>query len=80
MVPDLEVNVTVIVKLRSMNEPIVLSRNYLPEFEAITIAQMQPIAKELYDRPSGSIYTYNRERYDYQSKRINNIYGLVKSF
>ena len=80
MVPDLEVNVTVIIKLKSMNEPVVLSRNYLPELEAITKAQLLNIRKEIYDNPTGSIYTYNREIYDYQANRIFNMYGLVDSF
>ena len=47
MMPALEVNVIVIVKLKGKAEPICFSRNYLPEFETITRDQMNSIAFKL---------------------------------
>ena len=64
--PFLEVNVTVRVKMKGMDTPILLSRNYLPEYKKWDKVEFFNAIKK-----AGS-YKHT-ELYSYQMKRINDI-------
>ena len=70
--PFLEVNVTVRVKMKGMDTPILLSRNYLPEYKnyAYGWGMDQAIQKASAYKPT--------ELYDYQMKRINDLLTLFR--
>ena len=78
--PFLEVNVTVRVKMKGMDYPVVLSRNYLPEIKEYgTGAEFAASAKKT--RPYASKMQGHTDLYDYQMKRISDIidrYSLPK--
>ncbi|KWW24261.1 MAG: hypothetical protein F082_1869 [bacterium F082] len=70
--PFLEVNVKVKVKMRGMENPIVLSRNYLPEIKEYGQgAEFAASAKKT--RPYASKMQGHTDLYDYQMKRISDI-------
>ena len=70
--PFLEVNVTVRVKMKGMEYPVVLSRNYLPEIkEWGTGAEFYNSAKKTHTYASKM--QGHTELYDYQMKRISDI-------
>ncbi len=70
--PFLEVNVTVRVKMKGMQTPIVLSRNYLPEYkEWGNGAEFAASTKKT--RPYASKMQGHTDLYDYQMKRISDI-------
>ena len=78
--PFLEVNVKVKVKMRGMENPIVLSRNYLPEIVDYGDGSDFESSRSLYD------YNYNQRKmyghtdlYDYQMKRIDDIIKLYRT-
>ena len=79
-VPALEVNVTVLVKLRSMSRPIALSRNYLPELQAITRDQMRTIANDRYNELQNSPTNQHRESYNLQLSRIKKLYDVFSTY
>ena len=68
--PFFEVNVTVRVKMKGMDTPILLSRNYLPEIkEYSTVEFLKSIDSRTYvSKTKGHSYLY-----DYQMKRIKEI-------
>jgi hypothetical protein len=76
--PFLEVNVKVLVKMKGMQQPVVLSRNYLPEIKDYgNGADFAASAKKT--RPYASKMNGHTDLYDYQMKRISDIierYGL----
>ena len=70
--PFLEVNVKVLVKMKGMQQPIVLSRNYLPEIKEWGLgADFAASAKKT--RPYASKMNGHTDLYDYQMKRISDI-------
>ena len=72
LIPFLEVNVTVRVKMKGMQQPIVLSRSYLPEIKDYgNGADFAASAKKT--RPYASKMNGHTDLYDYQMKRINDI-------
>lgn len=79
-VPALEVNVTVLVKLKSMSRPVALSRNYLPELEAITRDQMRVIANDRYNELQNSPTNQHRESYNLQLSRIKKLYDTFSTY
>ena len=78
--PFLEVNVKVHVKMKGMQQPIVLSRSYLPEIKDYgNGADFAASAKKT--RPYASKMNGHTDLYDYQMKRISDIiekYSLPK--
>ena len=70
--PFLEVNVKVLVKMKGMQQPIVLSRNYLPEIKGwdYGVSFNNSVKKT---RPYASKMKGHTDLYDYQIKRINDI-------
>ena len=62
--PFLEVSVTVLVKLKSMDTPVLLSRNYLPEIKNNAVHKAKPYASKMQG---------HTELYDYQMRRIYTI-------
>ena len=70
--PFLEVNVKVKVKMRGMENPIVLSRNYLPDI--VDYGNGAEFAKSRrHSRPYKSKMSGHTDLYDYQMKRISDI-------
>ena len=77
-VPFPEINVKVLVKMKGMDYPVVLSRNYLPEIKEYgNGADFAASIKKT--RPYASKMKGHTDLYDYQMKRISDIierYGL----
>ena len=72
--PFLEVNVKVLVKMKGMEQPVVLSRNYLPEIKSVGYYLVAPQKTSRYaDKMKG-----HTELYDYQMKRIADIISRYK--
>ena len=70
--PFLEVNVTVRVKMKGMDYPVVLSRNYLPEIKDYGDgSEFNKSRKKT--RPYASKMSGHTDLYDYQMKRIDDI-------
>ena len=70
--PFLEVNVKVLVKMKGMQQPIVLSRSYLPEILDYNDGAAFNFSKEK-TRPYASKMKGHTDLYDYQMKRISDI-------
>lgn len=78
LIPFLEVNVTVRVKMKGMDYPVVLSRNYLPEIKEYGNGSEFDKSRR-HSRPYQSKMSGHTDLYDYQMKRIDDIierYGL----
>ena len=70
--PFLEVNVKVLVKMKGMQQPVVLSRNYLPEIKNYGDGiDFYNSTKKT--RPYASKMNGHTDLYDYQMKRISDI-------
>lgn len=69
-VPALEVNVIVSVKLKNRAEPITFSRNYLPEFNDISLSEADGILKKIKEHELNPKQKDHRASYDYQVKRL----------
>lgn len=69
--PFLEVSVTVLVKLKSMDTPVLLSRNYLPEIKSFDAAEFNNAVHKA--KPYASKMQGHTELYDYQMRRIYTI-------
>ena len=73
--PDLEVDVSVVVKLKSMDAPIVYNRSYIPTAKPMEIDDISQFAA-LYDKIASSKKRGKFEMgsvYDYQLKRLHSI-------
>lgn len=71
--PHTEVNVNVVVKLRSMDAPIVLSRSYLPVVKKLDIdkkADFAAVYDQIVSKPKKNGKIERGPIYDYQLKRI----------
>ena len=71
VIPFVEVNVKVKIKMKGMEQPIVLSRNYLPEmktYNAVNLYQSSTKVKAYASKMKG-----HTDLYDFQMKRIQNI-------
>ena len=77
LIPFLEVNVTVRVKMKGMQQPIVLSRSYLPEIKDYGDGTDFYNSKKK-TRPYASKMTGHTDLYDYQMKRISDIITRYK--
>lgn len=73
--PFLEVSVTVMVKLRDKDKPIVLSRNYLPEIKVFDATEFENAVRKT--KPYASLMTGHTALYDYQMTRI---YSILDDF
>ena len=74
-VPNTEVNVKVVVKLKSMDAPLVYSRSYIPTVKPIGTDDISKFAA-LYDKIANSKKNGKFERgpiYDYQLKRLHSL-------
>ena len=69
--PFLEVSVTVLVKLKSMDTPVLLSRNYLPEIKSFDKEEFNNAVHKA--KPYASKMQGHTELYDYQMRRIYTI-------
>lgn len=69
--PFLEVSVTVLVKMKGMDTPIVLSRNYLPEIKSFDKVEFNNAVRKT--KPYASKMQGHTELYDYQMRRIYTI-------
>ena len=69
--PFLEVNVTVRVKMKGMDTPILLSRNYLPEYK-----EYKYNTREMYQSVKKAGAYKHTELYNYQMKRIDDYLTL----
>ena len=73
--PAVEINVTVQVKLKSIDQPIILSRTYLPDYQYLQICTDKTKKQEVIDRinakknlsPKTKGHT---QSYDFQAARI----------
>ena len=83
--PAVEINVTVQVKLKSVDLPIVLSRIYLPDYQYLEVAPDEDKVLEVIDRimakknlsPKTAGHT---QSYDFQAARINKCFKLLTGF
>lgn len=83
--PAVEINVTVQVKLKSVDLPIVLSRIYLPDYQYLEVAPDEDKVLEVIDRiqakknlsPKTKGHT---QSYDFQAARINKCFKLLTGF
>ena len=84
--PAVEINVTVQVKLKSVDLPIVLSRIYLPDYQYLEISNedeakvyevIDPILAKKNLSPKTAGHT---QSYDFQAARINKCFKLLTGF
>ena len=89
--PAVEINVTVQVKLKSLDLPIILSRIYLPDYQYLQIINLEMLRSdeakvyEILDRiqakknlsPKTAGHT---QSYDFQAARINKCFKLLTGF
>ena len=83
--PAIEINVTVQVKLTSQEEPILLSRIYLPDYQYLQICTDEAKVLEVIDRiyakqnlsPKTAGHTGS---YDFQATRINKCFQLISGY
>lgn len=83
--PAAEINVTVTVKLKSVEAPIVLSRTYLPDCQFLQIKYDETKVLETIDRilskkNLSSKTAGHTESYDFQATRINKCFQLLTGF
>lgn len=77
--PALEVNVVVNVKLKNRAEPIAFSRNYLPEFNDISLSEAEGIYQKIKEHELNPKQKGHRESYDYQVKRLGSMLNWLQS-
>ena len=83
--PAVEINVSVLVKLKSLDAPILLSRIYLPDFQYLEILKDEAKVQEVLDRilakknlsPKTKGHT---QSYDFQAARINKCFKLLMDY
>ena len=76
--PDLEVSVTVVVKLHSKEHPIVLQRSYIPKYVTLNIndiAQAEAVYNQIVSKSKVDGKIERGPLYDYQLKRI---FGMLR--
>ena len=80
--PETEVNVSVVVKLRSMDAPIVLSRSYIPvvkqmyiddNFDSDDLGKFRSVYDEIVSKPKQNGKIAMGPIYDYQMKRLHSL-------
>ena len=83
--PAIEINVSVLVKLTSQEEPILLSRNYLPNYKDLQILHSEEYVLNVIDRilakknlsPKTKGHT---QSYDFLAARINKCFKLISGY
>ena len=83
--PAIEINVTVQVKLKSLDLPIILSRIYLPDYQYLQICRDEAKVLEVIDcinakknlSPKTAGHT---QSYDFQAARINKCFKLLTGY
>ncbi len=83
--PAVEINVSVLVKLKSLDAPILLSRIYLPDFQYLEILKDEAKVLEVIDRilakknlsPKTAGHT---QSYDFLAARINKCFKLLTGY
>ena len=81
--PAVEINVTVQVKLKSLDLPIILSRIYLPDYQYLEIsnedeAKVLEVIDRIYAKKNLSQKTAGHtQSYDFQAARINKCFKLL---
>ena len=81
--PAVEINVTVQVKLKSLDLPIILSRIYLPDYQYLEIsdkdeAKVLEVIDRIYAKKNLSPKTKGHtQSYDFQAARINKCFNLL---
>ncbi len=76
-VPPLSVNVLVSVKMKGMDEPILLSRNYLPEIKDVSFSQIKDICESIQAHKLSDKQADHRATYDHQVKRISTLTNIL---
>ena len=85
LVPAVEINVTVQVKLKSQEEPVLLSRIYLPDYQYLNImpdeAKVLEVIDRIYAKQNLSPKTAGHTgSYDFQAARINKCFKLLSGY
>ena len=85
LVPAVEINVTVQVKLKSQEEPVMLSRIYLPDYQYLNImpdeAKVLEVIDRIYAKQNLSPKTAGHTgSYDFQATRINKCFKLISGY
>ena len=83
--PAIEINVTVQVKLKSQEEPVMLSRIYLPDYQYLQImgdkAKVLEVIDRIYAKQNLSPKTAGHTgSYDFQATRINKCFKLLSGY
>lgn len=78
--PPLEVNVTLLVKMKDMPQPIELSRNYLPDFHCYKRVDMDQWVRNAVNGYHDYGYPVNSYTRQYQKDRIQKLYDTVLKF
>ena len=84
--PAVEINVSVQVKLKSVDQPIILSRIYLPDYQYLEISDVDEakdlkVIDRIYAKKNLSPKTKGHtQSYDFQAARINKCFKLLTGF
>ena len=78
--PPLEVNVTLVVKMKNMNTPIELSRNYLPKFHLSTREDMEQWVRNVANYHHDYGFTVKSSTLQYQKDRVQKLYEAIKKY
>ena len=78
--PPLEVNVTLVVKMKNMNTPIELSRNYLPKFHLSTREVMEQWVRNVANGHITYGFPVNSSTLQYQKDRVQKLYEAIKKY
>lgn len=78
--PPLEVNVTLLVKMKDMPQPIELSRNYLPNFHCFKRVDMDQWVRNAVNGYHDYGYPVNSYTRQYQKDRIQKLYDTILKF
>ena len=73
VLPNTEVNVKVVVKLKSMDAPIVLSRSYLPVVKVVDVGDFAALYDQIVSKPKQNGKIERGPIYDYQLKRLHSL-------
>ena len=78
--PPLEVNVTLLVKMKNMSQPIELSRNYLPQFYCYKRVEMDQWVRNAVNGYHDYGYPVNSYTRQYQKDRIQKLFDTILKF